>query len=43
MAKQDLKNMLEESKKELGADCQNFKDAINNDVQSFKKKALEKI
>lgn len=43
MAKDDLKNLLEDSKKELDKDHKNFKKTIKDDLQSFKKKTLEKI
>ena len=43
MAKDDLKNLLEDSKKELDKVHQNFKQTIKDDLQSFKKKTLEKI
>ncbi len=43
MAKDELKNLLEESKSELGEDRKAFEKAIRDDLQSFKKKTLGKI
>ena len=43
MPKENLKDLLEDSKKELDQDHQNFKDTIKKDLESFKSKTLEKI
>lgn len=43
MPKDDLKNLLADSKKELEQDRQNFEQTIKDDLESFKKKTLDKI
>ncbi len=43
MAKEEIKKLLENSKKELDADYDSFTNSIKDDLQSFKKKTLEKI
>ncbi len=43
MPKDELKNLLNNSKKELDKEHQNFIQSINDDLQSFKKKTLDKI
>ena len=43
MAKEEIKKLLENSKKELDADYDNFTKSIEADLTSFKKKTLDKI
>ena len=43
MPKEELKRLLEDSKKELDHDHQNFEGTIRKDLESFKKKTLDKI
>ena len=43
MAKEDLKNLLTESKKELDQDRLNFERAVKDELKSFKKKTLGKV
>jgi hypothetical protein len=43
MAKEEIKNLVENSKKELDKDLDNFVTSIKNDLASFKKKALDQI
>jgi len=43
MAKEDIKNLLENSKKTLDDDHKNFEKSIKNDLSSFKKKTLDQI
>ena len=43
MAKDEIKKLLEASKKELDNDHDNFEKSIKNDLTSFKKKVLDQI
>ncbi len=43
MAKEEIKKLLENSKKELDKDYNNFVKTIQDDLQSSKKKTLDKI
>jgi hypothetical protein len=43
MAKEEIKKLLENSKKTLDQDHENFVKSIKNDLTSFKKKTLDKI
>jgi len=43
MAKEEIKKLLENSKKELDADYNNFVNSIQEDLSSFKKKTLDQI
>lgn len=43
MPKDDLKNLLADSKKSLEQDHQSFEQTIKDDLASFKKKTLDKI
>jgi len=43
MAKEEIKKLLENSKKELDADCNKFVTSIKDDLNSFKKKSLVQI
>ena len=43
MAKEEIKKLLENSKKELDNDYDNFVQSIKNDLASFKKKSLDQI
>ena len=43
MAKEEIKKVLENSKKELDADYDKFVTSIKDDLKSFKKKALDRI
>ena len=43
MAKEEIKKLLENSKKELDKDHDNFVKTIQDELQSFKKKTLDKI
>ena len=43
MAKEQIKKLLENSKKELDADYDNFVKSIQDDLTSFKKKTLDRI
>ncbi len=43
MAKEEIKKILENSKKELDLDHDNFVKAIKDDLTSFKKKTLDRI
>ena len=43
MAKEEIKKLLENSKKELDVDYDNFIKSIQDDLTSFKKKALDRI
>ncbi len=43
MVKEEIKKLLENSKKTLYKDHENFVKSIKNDLTSFKKKALDKI
>ena len=43
MAKEEIKKLLENSKKTLDADHENFVKSIKSDLASFKKKTLDQI
>jgi len=43
MVKEEIKKLLENSKKTLDQDHENFVKSIKNDLTSFKKKTFEKI
>ena len=43
MAKEEIKKLLENSKKTIDDDQENFVKSIKNDLTSFKKKTLDKI
>ncbi len=41
MAKEEIKKLLENSKKDLNGDYDNFVSSIKDDLASFKKKTLD--
>ena len=43
MAKEEIKKLIEDSKKELSRDYDNFVNSIKDDLSSFKKKTLDQI
>ncbi len=43
MAKEEIKKLLENSKKDLDVDYDNFVKSIKDDLSSFKKKTLDQI
>lgn len=43
MPRDELKNLIEDSKKELEKDHRGFEQSIKDDLESFKKKTLDKI
>ena len=43
MAKEEIKKLIEDSKKELSQDYDNFVNSIKDDLSSFKKKTLDQI
>ena len=43
LAKEQIKKLLENSKKELGGNYDGFVKSIQDDLQTFKKKTLDKI
>jgi len=43
MAKEEIKKLIENSKKVLEQDHENFAKSIKNDLTSFKKKTLDRI
>ncbi|MGH1521039.1 MAG: hypothetical protein ACRBB2_01515 [Nitrosopumilus sp.] len=43
MTKEEIKKILDNSKKELDADYDNFVSSIKDDLASFKKKTLDSI
>ncbi len=43
MVKEEIKKLLENSKKTLEHDHENFVKSIQNDLSSFKKKTLDQI
>ena len=43
MVKEEIKKLLENSKKELDAEYDNFVKSIQDDLTSFKKKTLDRI
>ena len=43
MAKEEIKKLLENSKKKLDSDYDEYVQSIKNDLTSFKKKTLDRI
>jgi len=43
MAKEEIKKLLENSKRTLDEDHEGFAESIKNDLASFKKKTLDQI
>ena len=43
MEKEEIKKLIETSKKQLDQDHENFVSSIKDDLASFKKKTLDKI
>ena len=43
MGKEEIKKLIEDSKKSVEQDHEKFSQSIKDDLQSFKKKTLEKI
>lgn len=43
MGKEEIKKLVEDSKKSLEHEHQKFSDSINDDLKSFKKKSLDRI
>ncbi len=43
MAKEEIKKLLEDSKKQLDQDHEEFVKSIKDDLASFKKKTLDRI
>ena len=43
MAKEEIKKLLENSKKELDSEYDNYVQSIKDDLTSFKKKTLDRI
>ena len=43
MAKEEIKKLLENSKKELDADYDNFVKSIHDDLALFKKQTLDRV
>ncbi len=43
MPKEEIKKLLDSSKKELDGDYDNFINSIKDDLSSFKKKTLDRI
>jgi hypothetical protein len=43
MAKEEIKRLLEDSKKQLDQDYESFVKSIKEDLTSFKKKTLDRI
>ena len=43
MAKEEIKKLLEQSKKELDSNYDNYVKSIKDELTSFKKKALDRI
>jgi len=43
MAKEEIKKLLDNSKKELDRDYDNFVNSIKDDLSSFKKKTLDRV
>ena len=43
MAKEEIKNLVENSKKSLEGEYENFSNSIKDDLASFKKKSLDRI
>ena len=43
MAKEEIKKLLEDSKKQLDRDHEEFVKSIKDDLASFKKKTLDRI
>ena len=43
MAKEEIKKLLEDSKKQLDQDHEKFVNSVKDDLASFKKKTLDRI
>ncbi len=43
MAREEIRKMLEDSKRELVVDYENFTKSIRDELTSFKKKTLDRI
>ena len=43
MIKEEIKKLVEDSKKQLDLEYENFAKSIKNDLASFKKKTLDRI
>ncbi len=43
MPKDEIKKLLENSKKQLGQNYTNFENSIKDDLKNFKKKTLDEI
>ena len=43
MSKEEIKKLLENSKKELDAEYDNYVKSIQDDLTSFKKKTLDRV
>ena len=43
MAKEEIKKLLENSKKDLDSDYDGFVNSVQDDLKSFKKKTLDRI
>ena len=43
MAKEEIKKLLEDSKKQLDQDHEKFENSVKDDLASFKKKTLDRI
>jgi hypothetical protein len=43
MAKEEIKKLLENSKKELDVHYEDFANSIKDDLKSFKKKTLDRV
>ena len=43
MAKEEIKKLLENSKKDLDSDYDDFVKSVQDDLNSFKKKTLDRI
>ena len=43
MAKEEIKKILENSKKELDVNYEDFVNSIKDDLKSFKKKTLDRV
>jgi len=43
MAKEEIKKLLESSKKQLDQDHEKFENSVKDDLASFKKKTLDRI
>lgn len=43
MAKEEIKKLVENSKKNLDTDYENFVNSVKDDLNSFKKKTLDRV